>query len=314
MLSYDWATASISIEDPEMISSLGNLYRETHYLEQVSDTSLSARFDGLVANIVVIGPDGTPYFKVPNRKDGIAFIELIEELSIRNWDIKAILGNALRRFANIFKRSYVERISQQLSGLAGKKCLFKFTEAKYTDDILSGKVRFKSAASYNNEGFNIAVKDDELNLEHILRGLRLQNADGLVVPVKQNLITAHAAGDYYVSCFSVGFNLKLFALFEYDSCVVIKAANNFVEAVKVEYLRRYPNHHITFGPVEYIDTCRQLKAKRPIEFRKSINFTYENEWRFVAFPKYVDENLEPVKNIEIDRNIFEYRVIEANEA
>lgn len=314
MLSYDRATGSMEIDDPDMLSFLGGLYQRNRYLEQVSDADLCARFDGLVACIVTIDFDGKPYFEVPNHKDGMAFVELMEELRIRKWNVEAVLDQSLCRFFNVFERSDIERISKQLLELSDKKCLFKFTKNKYAHNILNGEVRLKSAASYNAEGFNIAIKDDELNMEYVLKGLRMQTQDGAVVPVNQNKLTAHAAADYYLSCFSVDFDLKLFALFECDTCVVIMDAGNFVEAVKGEYVRRFSNHHISFGRVEYIDPYRQQKGKRAIEFRKSINFSYEKEWRFVSFPECIGECIESVITVEVYKSMFDYRVIRANKA
>jgi hypothetical protein len=296
-----------------MVSFLSDIYRESRYLETIADLDLQARLLGLTANLVNIDNRGIPSFRIANGKDGLAFIDLLEELKIRNANTDQLLSTSLNRFMGLFQRHEIARIQQQLSGLRGRKCLFKFTKAKYVDAILNGAVRFKTASSYNDEGFNIAIRDDELNIDHILRGIRVQTRDGVTIPVNNYRITANAAGDYYVSCFSIDFDLKLFALFECDCCVVISNADKFVDSVILKYEATYPEFYVGFGAVEYVDPYRQLSAKRPIEFRKSCNFSYEKEYRFVSFPSKLGEDLAPVQTLNIDPAEIDFHILRMTE-
>lgn len=310
MLEYDWSESELRIIDPDMVSFIADIYRESRYLEKIPDKALHLRLNGLVAELVTLDFSGSPHFQFVNGRESIAFIEVIEELKIRNRDVEKLVAESLHRFVAKFKKSNLYTIQQQVEQISGKKCLFKFTKKNYVNDILSGKVRFKSASSYNNEGYNISIRDDELNVDHILKNLRLTTEEGAVIPVIGDKISASAAGDYYISCFSVTFDLKMFFLFDYDSCVAISNGDTFVETVKTQYQKKYPNFFINFGQVEYIDIYRQLKSKRPIEFRKSRDFLFEKEFRFVSFPVVSAEMLEPLQIVEIDSSRIDYCVME----
>ncbi len=293
-----------------MLSFLSDIYRKTRYLESARDDDLDARLDGLVANLVSFNPEGEPQFRVKNGREAIAFIELLEELNLRSLNIEPLLQPRLQKYKGLFVERDIKRIQIQLERFRGKKCLFKFTKAEYVDAILNGEARFKTASSYNDSGLSIAIRDDELNIEHNLRGLRMTTKDGTTIPVKDNLITTKAAGDYYVSCFSSDFKLQFFPLFDSDSCVVIDDSEKFVNSVIERHEEKFPQFCILFGAVDYIDRYRQLKPKRPIEFRKSWDYSYEKEFRFVSFSESDTENLEPLRTVNIDETKLEYCTIQ----
>ena len=294
-----------------MFSFLGRIYRETRYLEDVPDEALQYRLHGLVAYIVEILGNGQPFFAVPNNEQGIAFIDLLTELEMRDQCAIKWLGEELKRYVNVIAPYRIPFISECLAEHRGKKCLFKFTQSKYAIGIADGQVRLKSAESYNRDGFNIAIRDDELNIRHQVKGLRVIMPDGSRVPVIGNKIESHATGDYYVSCFSVDFSLKLFPLFESDCCVVITNADEYVEAIKKKCATALPDYKVLFGEVEYVDEYRRFNTKKPIEFRKTSNFGYEKEWRFVAYPKYGQRATLPeeVTTFQVDPSKVEALVI-----
>ena len=241
MWIYDIKNDSISIKDPEMLSFISDIYKDTRYLEYAKDDDLIARLDGLIANLVSFCPEGEPLFRAKNGRAAIAFIELLEEFNLRRVDIEPLLHPRLHKYMGLFNGSDIERIQIQLEKFRGKKCLFKFTKAEYVDAILNGEVRFRTASSYNDIGLSIAIRDDGLNIQHRLLGLRLTTKDGKTIPVKDNKITAKAAGDYYVSCFSSNFKLRFFPLFDSDRCVVIGDSEKFVDAVIKHQKKNFPN-------------------------------------------------------------------------
>lgn len=309
MLTYHIQNNSIYIDDPEMVSFLSDRYRDTRYLQNAGDADLATRLDGLVANLVTFDCEGKPQFRVENGREANAFIELIEEFNLRGSDIKPLLHPRLRNYEGLFARNDIDRIQIQLERFRGRKCLFKFTKAEYVDAFLKGAVRFKAASSYNDPNFSIGIRDDELNIEHNLIGLRMTTDNGETIPVKGSRIIAKAAGDYYVSCFSSDFKLQFYRLFDCDSCVVIADADRFGDEVIAHHEDQYPEFLVSFGCVEYIDRYRQLKSKRPIEFRKSWDYSYEKEYRFVSFPEDNSECLEPVRTVNIDATEIEYCTI-----
>lgn len=191
-----------------MLLFLGLIYRQTRYLEDVPDEAIKFRFHGLVADIVLIQADGKPFFTVPNSEQGIAFIDFLTELKMRGQCIRALIREELERYVNVIAPSRISTISKQLAKLKGRKCLFKFTQSCYAKPITDGQLRLKSAESYNRDGFNIAIRDDELSIQHQIKDVRVIMPDGSSAPIIGNKIATHAAGDYYVSCFSANFSLK----------------------------------------------------------------------------------------------------------
>ncbi|MCE8022876.1 hypothetical protein [Billgrantia aerodenitrificans] len=311
MISYNWESKSLCVLDQDMVSFLSHLYRETRYLENVPEKAIKHRLHGLVANIVTIQADGRPSFKVPNNEHGISFVDLLAEMEIRDWCKKPWLSEELERYANIITKSRMTIISKKINELKGAKCLFKFTQSKHAKDIVDGRIRMKSAKSYNKEGYNIAIRDNELKIQHQVKGLRVIMPDGSSLPISGDRISANAAGDYYVSCFSVDFSLKFFPLFESDCCVVIKNADRYVELVKDTCKNLLPDHEVLFGEVEYVDIHRRFNSKKPIEFRKMSNFSYEKEWRFVIYPKFArfEDLEEEVVTVQIDSRKLDVLVI-----
>lgn len=286
VLRYDWGRELLHVADEGMCQFLKRIYRETRYLEEAPDDALKLRLHGLIAHIVEIYSNGEPSFETPNSEEGIAFIDLLAEMEIRKWNVAQHIKEELQRYKCAIEPSCIPSISATLAKLKGKKCLFKFTQSEHVHSIVNGEVRFKSAESYNRDGFNIAIRDDELNIAHQVKGLTIRLQDESSAPVIGNKISAHAAGDFYVSCYSVGFDLKLFPALGYDSCVVVTNADQFVERVKKECEKFLPDYQTLFGPVEYIDIHRRFASKKPIEFRKPSSFSFEKEWRFAAYPKH----------------------------
>ena len=289
-----------------MVSFLSNIYRETRYLESATEADLAARLDGLIANLVAFDSRGEPQFQLKNGREAIAFVELLEELNLRSSSIEPLLQSRLQKFTGLFNEHGIVRIESQLERFRGKECLFKFTKSEYVDEILNGEVRFRTASSYNNPNLSIAIRDDELKIEHNLPGLRMTTKDGKAIPIKDNRITAKGAGDYYVSCFSSDFRLQFFPLFDCDSCILIGNPKKFVDEVLEQHDKTFPKFFVSFGVVDYIDRYRQFKSQRPIEFRKSWDYSYEKEFRFVSYSEKVYENLEPIRKVKIDTTELEY--------
>ncbi len=75
------------------------------------------------------------------------------------------------------------------------------------------------------------------------------------------------------------------------------------------YRDNYKNSTILFGPVEYIDPYRRLKSKKKIEFVKTIDFEYEDEFRFVAFD-LIWIKKEEIRIVNIDMKKIDYDILE----
>lgn len=309
MLRYDGDKHSFETDDEGMRSFIAEIYRSQRYLQTASDTALLSRLDSLIANIATLDFHGVPNLILDNRKDTINLVELLEEFRLRETQPETYIKTSVSRFLNGCKIADVGKVIATLKRLEGTQCLFKFTKQFHVDSILRGEIRFTTASSCNADGLNSAIRDDELTIEHNLLNLRMVTASGAAIPVKGNKITRRAHSDYYVSCFSVCCDPKMFTLFEYDACLAIESADTFVEAVIDRYHSLYPTFHIEFGQVEYIDPFKQLETTRPLEFCKTNGFAYQQEFRFVSFPRIEHECQITPQIISIDPSHLNCEVI-----
>lgn len=308
MLHYDFQQNKLICTDTEMLSFLYKIYREQRYLAKTSDEKLSERLEHLLINLIELDFNGGKRLNINNGKLASALIDVLEEFNIRDISYKALLNSTLDRFENHTKIKNYSRIAKQLMDCAGKKCLFKFIKTNYLDSLTKGEIRLKLASAYKEDGFNIAIRDDELNITHQLLNARMITENGSEIPVKDGLIKRSAFGDYYIGCFSATIDPKLFIMFDADACLIIKNGDILSREVMNIYRDHYKNGSISFGQVEYIDPYRYMKSKRKIEFVKTVNFEYENEFRFVAFD-WIDKK-EKVRKIHIDMKKIDYDIIE----
>ncbi len=309
MLHFDWDKHSLETADEKMRSFIAEIYRSQRYLQTASDTALLFRLDGLIANIAMLDFYGVPNLILDNQKGTINLVELLEEFRLRGIQPEANIKTSVGRFLDGRKITDVEKVIATLKRFEGTQCLFKFTKQFHVDSILRGEIRFITASSCNADGLNSAIRDDESTIEHNLLNLRMVTASGTAIPVKGNKITRRAHSDYYVSCFSVCCDPKMFTLFEYDACVVIKSVDRFVKAIIDRYHSLYPTFHIEFGQVEYIDPFKQLKTTRPLEFCKTSGFAYQKEFRFVSFSRLEHEYQDVPQVISIDPSHLDCEVI-----
>jgi len=308
MLHYDFQEKKLICTDTELLSFAYEVYRGQRYLIKVSNEKLFERLEHLLINLIELDFNGGKKLNIKNGKLSSAIIDVFEEFNLRQIDYTPSVESMLHRFKDHTEiRDYL-KIASQLIDCNGKKCLFKFTEKKYLNSLIGGEIRLRLASKFNENNDNIAIGDDELNIDFQLLNSRIIAEDGSEIPIKDDLITQSASMDYYISCFSLNINPKLFIIFKADACLIIKNGDVFVQEVKDKYQNYYKNGPILFGRVEYIDPYRRIKSKNRMEFLKSINFEYQNEIRFVAY-EYVEKKAE-IRKINIDMRKIDYEIVE----
>ena len=307
LLYLNFAEMDLVCTDEKMYSFLRQQYGSRRYLSQVAESSLLKRLDGLVAHLMTVTFTGYRELLVKSGKQEFAFIDLLTELSLRGINAMPQLEKSVRRFDDLKGITNAVDLFEKSRALAGEKCLFKFTKLDFVDDLRHGRIRFTLASSYKRSGYNVAIRDDELNIQHQLLNLRVTFADGSEAPIRNGVFDRNACGDYYVSCFSVAVDLKLFHLFDADACFIIRNGDRFVQEVRRAYREQYEGSRILFGSVDYVDPYRELKTNKPIQFLKTDDFAYEKEFRFVAF----DENpqKEEVRPLSIDMSRIRWDLV-----
>lgn len=307
LLYYNSENMDLVCTNKEIYSYLSQQYKNQRYLSAATEGALLKRLDGLVTNLMTFDFLGERQLLVKSGKQELAFVDLLAEFSLRGLDIVPQLNASVRRFENYRGHPNGSVIHDKLGALAGEKCLFKFTKLRFVDDLRRGQIRLTLASSYKKNGYNIAIRDDELNIHHQLRNLKLTLADGSELPIKDDLIKRSAGGDYYVSCFSVALDPKLFHLFDVDACFIIRNGDAFVKEVCRCYREQYESSEIHFGRVDYIDPYREFHTNKPIEFIKTFDFDYEKEFRFVAFDK--NANYEEVRSVAVDMSKIKWDLV-----
>jgi hypothetical protein len=282
VLAYDRKGPSLEVPDPELASFLGRIYREQPYLEGASRPALKSRVRGLVRLLATQQFGTLPELVVSNGPDEIALLDAVEELRWRGIDPLGEIHAHMAELSDEVPFLDDEEPVRRLFQYKGKPVLFKYTPRRYVDDFVTGSVRLKAASSYDNPSFSSAIRDDELQIAHELRGLKVTTQAGAEIPVIGNRLVTSAASDYYISSFSVVFEPKLFTFFG-DACIAILNPDGFLASLRKAHDSLMPDFIMAHHQVEYIDRFRKLLRKQPIEFRKSSDFAYEYEYRVASF-------------------------------
>jgi hypothetical protein len=304
-MHYDFYQKRLICTDTEMMSFLNETYRDQRYLEKLSNEIFSKRLEHLLINLIELDFNGRKWLIIKNGKFSSALIEVFEEFNLRNIPYEAKIESVLQRFE---KHTKINNYAQIIKNCNGKRCLFKYLKKEHLSSLLKGEIRLKLASSFKEDGFNIAIQDDELKICHQLLNSHIITENGTEIPIKNDIITRNAFGDYYIGCFSATIDPKLFIMFDYDACFIIKNSDIFAHEVIDKYKNIYKDGLISFRPVEYIDPYKRIKTKNRVEFVKTIDFEYENEYRFVAFD-WINKK-EKIRQINIDMSKMDYDILE----
>lgn len=307
MLTYDFAQQSFMCTDSEMRDFLGEVYRSQRHLEKAPVDALLHRLDGLVTNLIDVRWDGELSLIIKNGKIALSLVDLLEEFNIRGIDSAGPLQSCLERFEKHRERRISGELASRCRATCGCDCLVKYTKREYLGGLQDGITRLRLASSYRNEGYSIAICDDELAIDFYLLNGRIISRNGASAPIINDKVTRKAAGDYYVSCFSDSIEPKLFFMFEADACFVINDRARFVRRICEQYRAQYAAQTIAFGSVTYVDPYREFRVRRPMEFSKAWEFSYEREMRFVAFGQLGD--MTEVREVRIALSADEYQVL-----
>jgi len=210
MLHYDFIKKKIICTDTKMLGFLNEIYREHPYLTKTSNGTLSKRLEHLIINLIKLDFYGGKSLILNQGETAIAFIDVLEEFNLRNIDYSPLIDAVLLRFEKHSEFINCLSIVNKLKDCEGNKCLFKYTYKKYLKSLVEGEVRLKLASSYNDDSLNIALRDDELNIIHQLINSRIIMNNGLEIPIKEDIIKRSAYSDYYIGCFSVSVDPKIF--------------------------------------------------------------------------------------------------------
>lgn len=186
--------------------------------------------------------------------------------------------------------------------------LYRFSERKYLEDFLRGKLSFAIASSYADVKLAVAQRDDErartFNPDlkkhvFVINGSQIK----ALKEVKIKHTARDADGDrlnYYLMSFTSIYDEKFFAEFKgADSCVEIFNEGEFGKRLSKTLEAMGWNGWV--GAIKYFDSQKlcAISSNQDIIFSKSNQYAWQQEFRAVVFPASKEELRDGRKTIEI---------------
>lgn len=276
-------------------------YRAKRYLEHATEQELRRRLDDIFVNMIVFTDDGRAVVRKPLEANlhFRLFAHFFEEMKLRNqWPYSFPLNHIhfddeqypkVRRAGQLWR----ER------GLKHGSCMLKFGKFQYLEPLLNrGEMRLCPASFYREPSLAAAINDDELQFTQQLHGatVKIQDPDGTwrtaetVGPLR---LTHTATSDYYLSCYAVLFENRLFDDFQADACLIIKDVDRFCNLLRDAVDRMRPKWTCIIGGVQYRDPYFPTRAP-DVYFTKHFRYAYQREFRMIWGPPEPVERLEPL--------------------
>lgn len=184
--------------------------------------------------------------------------------------------------------------------------LYRFSERKYLEDFLEGKLSFAKASSYDDVKLTVAQRDDER--ERTFKPDLKKTAffiNGMPIRALKEVEIKHMARDsdgdkldYYCMSFTSVYDTRFFTEFCTDSCIEVIDEGEFetrldkaVQAIGGGW----------FGPVTYFDPKKlgAISNNKEILFSKSNQYSWQQEFRAVVLPSLKEALKDDRKIIDI---------------
>jgi hypothetical protein len=272
-------------------------YRANRYARHLSQDELDSRLRDLIVNIMVtshkgllgprLGPSGLKWMEL--------FTHMLEELTLRHRPYPAGFTRDFLRPARISELvgPLAQKAAQVLSHYEGSTddILVKYGKREFMTALLEhGQLRIQPASYFATVDHVGAMKDDELSLP-LSFALPDEQAAKLGLPSPEYLnrsgeyrldVDVQAPADYWLYCLAKTLEVRLFADFEADACVIIRDVDAFSRRLWQSELGAAIEVK-TAGLVGYIDP---LLPSTPIfvPFAKHFRYAYQEEYRFLWLP------------------------------
>jgi hypothetical protein len=280
-------------------------YRRRRYLEHTSAEELHRRAEDLIENIVTIGAQG-------------------EAIVAQGEDLRRLLGHVYAEFGlrqmpvptEVNQKPYKHhrdagRLWADL-GLTEGSYLLKFGNSEYMVPMLqTGRIRVSNAKRFDSPVLGEAIRDCEVRFEEECYEMKVElppnsrhNRTGQSLPLETigNVRrTAECTTDYYIACFGLKYDFRLFDDFSrgsekpYDACLVITEPLTFVNQMRVCGEKKLPGWDFDALPITYRDPYHPSPESLDIFFIKHFRYAYQCEFRMAWTPPQPEEKLEPVE-------------------
>jgi hypothetical protein len=187
--------------------------------------------------------------------------------------------------------------------------LLRFGKSDYMPAMhREGKIRISSAARYDDSSLNPAIRDDELEFTEESIGAKIhvppsgdstapigQWMTGSIIGTLKHKVSCNS--EYYVACFGEQYDYRLFDDFVYDSCLVIRDPERFIDTIQQRSEAYLPGFQFCSLPVSYRDPFFPT-GDNDVPFSKHFRYAYQHEFRIVWEPLTPMRKL-PAVNLEL---------------
>jgi hypothetical protein len=284
-------------------------YRFRRYLSGSSDQELVQRLHDIAVNLYTFTSDGKIGVLQNDRRD--YWLEKLEHLIVENGvrDRDPLKDSDLKDW--VFTKNTLEKLRSQpdaLKMVSVPGYFYRFGRRQNMQALMeNGQMYLQPASYYSSRALDLARRDDELNfrthvcphdydlnvLDPVIRKLLPQRC--------YKYIDQRKPSDYYLFCLGVSFEVRLFADFKAQACLIIRDQPEFERRLTKAVSRELPGWLVKFDAARYVDPYN-MPSRLPGEatdmpFYKHHSYMYQSEFRLVALPP--NGNHLPAKLLEI---------------
>jgi len=257
--------------------------------------------DDVLANLVHFTDGGQAVTQAPFEANPYAALitHVFQEMRLRNQQSFAFkLKNFHlddKKYPKVRRAAEVWRMYQPKSA----RSMFKFGKSQYLEPTLQrGAHRICPASFYRDDALVSAIKDDELQFSR-----QTCNAYVEIIDQEGGRRTFPTAGpakithtvntDYYLACYAMALENRLFDDFDADACLVIHDIERYVNRLQEVIEPALPKWTWVPGVVQYHDPYNLLKTP-DVYFSKHMRYAYQREIRMIWVPPEPRIHLEPM--------------------
>lgn len=165
------------------------------------------------------------------------------------------------------------------------------------DAYARGRFRITPASLYGDPSLNAAIQDDELSVAAIRhtagRGIGAAQLRNFEKPIAEVVRKARLVGDYYVLCFSKGYDIRLVEDFKADALLIIRKPEVFARRLQAAVAKAKPHFDPRSASVTYYDPYRLEPDPGLIPMLKHFRHAYQSEHRFAWLGEEPSGGFEP---------------------
>lgn len=272
-------------------------YRLRRYLAGSTDEELIARFRDIALNSFTFTSAGQvgmhPQASV-HEMWAEQLVHLATECATRDRD--PLDGFDLKDF--VFTKGNLEAFRKQQHVLAFRPTGPIFCRYGRLEHMTAlrerGEVLLRPASCYSAGSLDSARRDDELVLRTYVcphdydlglvdRRLRKHHPERCFIHLDHEKPT-----DFFMLCLTAGFEIRLFADFGANACLVIHDQGEFERRLTAGFREALPGWGLHFAQARYVDPYHMPMVLdddgADLAFWKHFRYMYQKEWRMVALP------------------------------